>query len=52
MPGFSGYSRTAFAFSQRRGAVCIENFEGRGKFGCHGLQTQLDLEELGAGFRL
>ena len=51
MPGSSGFSRTAFAYSQRPGAVCLENVEGRGMFGCYALQTQAGLEQVGAGFR-
>ena len=51
MPGFSGYSRTSFAYSQRPNAICVRNFEGKFKYGCKSYQTQNDLMELGAGFR-
>ena len=50
LPGFSGYSRTAFAYSQKPGAVAIENFEAQYLYGCHRLIKQSEMANLGAGF--
>lgn len=50
MPGFSGYSRTSFAFSQRPGAVLTQNFEARYLYGCQRMVAQHELADLGAGF--
>ena len=51
MPGFSGYSRTAYAFSQRNAsAVNTANFEARYLYGCHRFIRQEEMADLGAGY--
>jgi len=51
MPGFSGYSRTAYAFSQlNASAVNTANFEARYLCGCHRLIRQEEMADLGAGY--
>lgn len=50
MPGFSGYSRTAFAYSQKPGAVNVENFEAQYLYGCHRFIKQWEMAQLGAGY--
>ena len=51
MPGFSGYSRTSYAFSQKNAsAVNTQNFEARYLYGCHRFIRQEEMADLGAGF--
>ena len=51
-PGFSGFSRTAFAMSQARIAYLMENFEGKYMSGCREVDgiPQWRMVDLGAGF--
>ena len=49
-PGWSGYSRTAFAFGQTGVAINLENYEGVGAFGCEKPLGQKDLAFLGGGY--
>ena len=50
MPGFSGYSRTAFAYSQKPAGRNVENYEGRGLCCCDNQLGQKDLAYLGGGY--
>ena len=48
--GWSGYSRTAYAFSQRDHAMWVmDNYEGRGFQGCGAGLAQAQVAQLGGG---